>query len=445
MIPSSLAKHLYIRAGKIRGENIDQHLDALKKSQWLSTAELQEIQWRKLVALLNHAFDKSPFYKKRFNEYGITPNDIKTPEDMVKVPLLTKNDIREQFHEMKVTEGSYKFSLAKTSGSTGQALKFYKDRASSGNGRASMYRGHSWYGVEVGDREAKMWGVPIENKEKWVAKVGDYMVNRFRVKSFQLTDNVMQDFVGRMRRFNPKYLMGYSSLVYQFAQYLEGAKIDGSQFALKFVKVTAETLFDDQRKQIETVFNCPVAIEYGATEVGIIAFECPYHGAHIMSESVFVEEIDTGIDSKKEVVITDLNNYYSPIIRYRIGDCARLSDRICRCGRGLPLLEEIVGRTSDVVYKANGVPVHSAIFSYILKDITGRDGGIKQYKIYQEEKGCLRIEIIRSHNYNETTFNHLKKNIYKQLGDNMKLNIVYVDDIQREASGKLRYFVSKVK
>jgi phenylacetate-CoA ligase len=445
MIHPALAKRLYILTGRARGENIDRHLEALKKSQWLTLGELQEMQWRKVVSLLHHAFDNSPFYKRRFNEQGITPKDIQSPSDMVKLQLLTKSELKTHFSDIMVSTGAYRYSVAKTSGSTGLAMKFNKDRNASGHGRAAMYRGHSWYGVDIGDREARL-GVGLLNlREKTLLNIGDYLLNRFRIEDYNLSEENLSYFFNKIERFKPQYLMGFSSMIYQFAQYLETEKINTSSISFKMVKVTAETIHDYQKNLIQEIFHCPVVNEYGAAEVGVISFECPYHSYHITSENVFVEEMNSEIESKKELVITELNNYLSPIIRYRIGDFARLSNNTCQCGRGLPVLEKIEGRISDIVYKTDGSPVHSSIFSYVLKEITGRDGGIKQYKIHQVEKGRLRIDIVKSHAFSEATTTHLKNILYKQLGREMNLDVHYVEQIPREPSGKLRYFVSSIQ
>lgn len=445
MINSYIAKKLYIGGGRILGENVYKCLVKLKKNQWLSMKQLEEIQWIKFLAMVNHAYNFSPFYRKRFDEHGINPKRIATFDDVRRLPIITKTDLQNHYIEMVVSGRPYKYSIAKSSGSTGQAVKFFKDRNASSNGRAAMYLGHSWYGVDIGDREAKLWGVPFDFKERTMAYLGDYLLNRFRGKNFQLTEKTLNDFYRKIESFKPVYLMGYSSLVYEFANFLQSYKIDGSKFALKMVKVTAETLFDYQRKLIENVFQCPVINEYGAAEVGIIAFECPCRGLHSMPEGVFIEEHNAEIGKFKEFIITDLDNFYSPIIRYQIGDYGRLSKRSCRCGRGLPLLESIVGRTSDIVYKSDGSPVHSSVFSYILKNITGKNGGIKQYKVYQKEKGHLEIEYIKGKNFNKNTLDLLFINTKKQLGEDIKITTREVEIIEREKSGKLRYFVSVVK
>lgn len=444
MIGRPLAKGLYTVATRLRGEDVDRNLELLKQSQWFSPQDLRDLQWSKLLSLIDHAIANSPYYGRLFADHGLSRGSISSPDDLRRIPILTKEALRQEFDAIRVNNGRYKYSVAKTSGSTGRALKFYKDRCSSGNGRAAMYRGHTWYGADVGDREAKLWGVAFGLKDRLLMHAGDYLVNRLRARSFDLTDSVLNDFYVRMKRFKPVYLMGYSSLVYQFAKYLADEKIDGSHLALRFVKVTAETLLDFQRQLIEEVFDCPVALEYGAAEVGIVSFECPEHGQHIASENVYVEEMASPAGFASELVITDLNNYLSPIIRYRIADLGRLSSRTCPCGRGLPLLEDIQGRTSDIVYKADGQPVHSSLFSYVLKEITARDGGITQYRIVQEAKGRLRIELVRSERYSAATLDHLTSLLIQQLGRGMALDFQFVDRIARDPSGKLRYFVSRV-
>ncbi len=444
MIFNSAAKYLYIIGGGILGENVDKHLEFLKKSQWFSTDKLKELQWFKLKSLLEHSYNNSPYYRKIFDENGIKLQDINAPQDLGKIPVLTKDDLRIHYKELVVNNGHYKYSIAKSSGSTGQAVKFYKDRNASGNGRAAMYRGHNWYNVDIGDREARLWGVPLNLKGKISAKIGDLLLNRFREKKFYLTEDVMVSFYNNMKIRKPHYLMGYSSLVYEFALFLSNREIDASLFNLKMVKVTAETLHDYQRTVIEKTFQCPLAIEYGAAEVGLIAFECPFHGLHITIEGVFIEELNTSTPSLKELIITDLNNYYTPIIRYQLGDYGSLSNEMCSCGRGLPLLREVVGRTNDIAFTIDGKPIHSSIFSYILKDITGRNGGIKQYKIYQRNIGALEFEIIKDSTFSISTEDYLKKKILENFGRETRISIRYVDVIEREPSGKLRYFVSKI-
>ena len=443
MLNNYIAKRLYITGGKILGDNVDFHLRELQKSQWLPREKLEKLQLDKFVGLINHAYKFSPFYRSKFDASGVHPAEIKSHNDFKKLPILTKSELRKHYKEIVVTNGHYRYTMAKSSGSTGQAVKFFKDRQASGSGRGAMYRGHSWYGLDLGAREARLWGVPLDIKGRLISKLGDFLLNRFRAGSFELNEQVMLNFYKSICRKSPEYLMGYSSLVYEFAYFLGVKGIKAASLGLKMVKVTAETLFDYQREVIESVFRCPVVLEYGAAEVGIIAFECPEHGLHIASEGVLVEELeDSGYDDLQELLITDLDNYYFPIIRYRLGDFGRLSSQSCVCGRESQLLAAVHGRTSDIAYRSDGSPVHSSIFSYLLKDVISRGGGIKQYKVYQNRKGSFDIFVVKGKEFSENTEKYLKDKIVDFFGKDTEVSIQYIDKIKREKSGKLRYFVS---
>lgn len=446
MLNPHFAKLLFLSVENLRGEHIAKYLAELEESQWYSPSEINAMQWEKLKRLLVHSYKNVPWYRDKFTERKLTPDDISTPEDLKLLPILTKADFQNDPKFFLAQDYHSRSSIAKTSGSTGVSVKFYKDRISSGYGRAAMYRGHRWHGVDVGDKEAKLWGVPIRFKERMIHRVGDFFLNRFRELDFSLTDEVMMDFYRKMKKRAPKYMMGYPSMIYQFARFIREKQLN-CDFNIKIIKVTSETLFEEHKALIEKVFKCPVVNEYGAAEAGLIGFECPNHNMHLMSECVFVEEDNKEVlpDGSHEFIVTDLNNYTFPIIRFRLGDVGRLSAKTCDCKRGLPLIESICGRVSDIVYKADGTPVHSSIFSYLLKEITKANGGIRQYKAFQNAVGRLRIEIVRNANYRKETENFLNKIIHNTFGAETELVIDYVDEITRDKSGKLRYFESRIQ
>ncbi len=446
MLPSRMAKKIFFLGGKILGDNVDRHLAMLLKSQWYSRAKLEELQWTKFKLLLQHAYDFSPLYRSKFDAYGIKPSSIQNHSDLSRLPILTKNELRDAGNFILAKGGKYKFSIAKSSGSTGQLVKFYKDRNASGNGRAAMYRGHSWYSVDVGAREAKLCGVAHTVRKKIVTAIGDFLLNRFRQKDINTSSKMFLTFALDMRKRNPEYLMGYSSLVYEFARFVESEGIDLTPLELKMVKVTSETLFDYQREVLERIFKCPVVNEYGAAEAGIIAFECPMHGMHVTVEGVLLEEIDVkGQSEIKEFFVTDLNNFYSPIIRYRLGDLGKMSSQACSCGRGLPLIKNIVGRTGDIVYGTDGASAHSSIFSSILKESTSAvSGGVKQYKVYQRVKGELELNIVKDENFSTDIIDTFERKTRDKLGKKLQIQVKFINSIEREKSGKLRYFVSSL-
>lgn len=445
MLNPYFAKKLFLLAEHIRGEHIQQYLNSLEKSQWYSPSDLKELQLEKLKMLLAHAYQNVPWYRNKFRERNITPDDIITIEDLKLLPILTKFELRHHMKDLLAQGYNGRMSIAKTSGSTGISMKFSKDRKSSGFGRAAMYRGHRWYGVDIGDKEAKLCWVPLNFPKKNVYAFEDFLLNRFRQKSFELNETVLQDFYNKIKRRKPRYLMGFPSMAYQFAQFLKERKIN-SEIGLKIIKVTSETLYDYQRETIKEVFQCPVVNEYGAAETGLMGFECPKHRIHMMSECVILEEDDNDDlgDGSREFIVSDLNNYTLPIIRYKLGDRGRLSNETCECGRGLPLIESIEGRTSDIAYTANMQRVHSSIFSYILKEVHKSVGGIQQLKVYQNRIGYLTLEIVRDSLFTNNTELYLRNFISQYFDRNTIVDVEYVDDIKRDQSGKLRYFESNV-
>lgn len=444
MLNPTFAKWLFFLVEDLRGEHVKQYLEELEKTQWYTPAELKALQWEKLKNLLVHAYQNVPWYNHKFREKKLTPKDISKPKDLKLLPVLTKSDLRDNASFLRAQNYKAKVTIAKTSGSTGISIKFPKDRKSSGYGRAVMYRGHRWHGVDAGDKEAKLYWVSMGLKGRMVQSFGDYFLNRFRQTHFKLTETVMIDFYRKMKKNKPQYIMGYPSMIYECAYYLKENNLI-EQFDLKMIKVTAETLFDYQKELIESVFGCSVVNEYGAAEVGLMGFECPKHNIHVLSECVFVEESDdTSLEGKHEFIVTDLNNFAFPIIRYKLGDSGKLSEKICSCGRGHQLLETVQGRISDIVYKADGTPVHSSLFSYILKELTKLEAGIKQYKVYQHSLGHLWIEIVKDSHFTKDSELMLEEIIRKTFDQDTRMEIDFVNEITRDKSGKLRYFESKI-
>lgn len=442
MLNPALAKWCLLLAEVLRGEPLGRYVKELEGTQWLSRDRLDELQWARFKAVLAHAYETVPWYRRALHERCITPADIKGPADTVLLPVVTREDLRQRPAEFLSAHHGARTTVAKTSGSTGVALRFPKDHRSSGYGRAAMYRGHGWHGIDIGEKEAKLWGLPLPLMDRAKGRIGDFFLNRFRQRSYELTDAVLMDFYHQLERKQPRYLMAYPSMAYAFAVFMAERDLP-RRFQLAIVKVTSEMMPEYQRRTIERVLGCPVVNEYGSAETGLIGFECERRGIHVMSECVLIEEDPApSFDECHEFIITDLNNYTYPFIRYRLGDRGKLSPGRCECGRDLPLINTIQGRISDVAYKADGTPVHSSIFSYLLKEVEHAGGGVRQYKILQHVAGQLDMRIVKSAAYSARTESLLTKLVRQTFGADMKIAFEYVDRIPREPSGKLRYFES---
>jgi len=423
-------------------------LKDLKETQYYSKEKLLKLQWNKLKKMLDYAWRNVPYYQEVFKKTGIFPQEINNYQDFMKIPFLTKEKVRENSLTLKSKDYSGKIISYGSSGSTGEPLMLNLSPSLQGSSRAAQYRGFSWYGIKFGERGAKIWGIPLVFKERYSEKIKDWMMNRNRLSAFNLSKEEMDKFFKKCQRLKIRYLYGYASALYKFSAFLKEKKIDGRILNLKAVISTAEILYDFQREFISSAFGCPLANEYGAAEAGIIAFECPEGSMHITSENVYLEIIKNNKPARLgelgEIVVTTLENFYSPLIRYRLGDLGILTDKKCQCGWTLPLIEIVQGRNNDMVITPDNRYLHSEVFSYINRTLLNSGRGIKEFKIIQESKKNLLVLITKEPNLDEEAISFLKKEIYKYMSREMIITTQLVDEIPREKSGKIRYFVSEL-
>lgn len=416
-----------------------------ERAERMSKDELIAYQWRKLQRLIKHAVSFSPYYRELFSKIGAEPEDIKDTASFKQIPVLTKKIIRARGEDILATPHPRFLNEAKTSGSTGQPLKIFKDPVGRASTYAAMYRGHMWHGVDVGAKEARLWNVPGERLNRGKTKIKDIALNRFRQNNSQANVRTFAAFYQKMKRFHPEYLMGYPSLIYQFARYL--AKVGGVARTLKllFVKCTAEVIYDYQKELIEEVFGCPCISEYGSTESGIISFECPARKQHLMTYSVFVEFIENDFpvhNAAKKIITTNLHNMSFPIIRYDIGDFGCPEDGICDCGRPLPMIKHILGRTHDIIIGANGERFHSSILSDSLKELIAGDFPLKEIRFVQKERGKIQINLIESDGLLSEHIELTRETIQELFKGYIKVEIEKISEMPRDPSGKFGYFIS---
>ena len=445
---TALAKSVYRFIQWCRKEPVLRVLDELEKSQWYPAERLRDLQWARLIRLLGHAYDTVPFYRERFQALGLRPQDVHSPADFACIPVLTKEGLRTQRSRLLSSAGPGRISAMATSGSSGDPLTVIRDRNSTAYHRAAKYRGHRWFGIDIGTREARLWGVPVDLPTRMQEWVKDLVMNRIRASAYKLDEGNLYRFYLRTVRSRPVYLFGYTSLVYEFARFILAEGLDGRNLELKAAIVTSETLHDFQREAIEAALGCPAVNEFGCTETGIIAFQCPQGGMHVPVEAVYVEiEPDnlTGSPDLGRVILTDLHNYAMPIIRYDVGDLAAFSKGSCPCGRALPLLKDIVGRTSDIIVTPDGRRIHTIIFYYILYGLESRGGGIKKFQVVRDAPHSYIMKLVKDTNFREEDFTLIKRKIAAYLGSQVEMRYQFVDSIEYAGAGKHRDFVDLVR
>jgi phenylacetate-CoA ligase len=260
-----------------------------------------------------------------------------------------------------------------------------------------------------------------------------------------MSDEKLDRFVERIGKRRPKMLFGYPSALAHIARHAEQRGVALNRLGIRVAFVTSEKLYEEQKRDIERVFGCRVANGYGGRDAGFIAHECPSGGMHITAEDIIVEIVDEsgqalGLDRPGEIVVTHLATRDFPFIRYRTGDVGVLSGETCSCGRGLPLLKEIQGRSTDFVVAQDGTVMHGLALVYVVRDIPG----VRQFKVIQESLERTRVLITTDEAFREKDIERIRLGIGQRLGSQVDVQIDRVRQIPREASGKYRYIVSHV-
>jgi phenylacetate-CoA ligase len=421
------------------------YLRELEQNQWLSQDELRHLEWQKLKQLLDHAYANVPFYHERFTQVGLTPADIQTRADFCRVPLLSKDDIRTHVDDL-IAQNYPKSRMRRdsTSGSTGIPLVVYHDHHSVPLDNAAFTRSRRWFGVEPGDKAAWIWGRKDDlPADVWSARLITALKRERWFNAFRVSDEEMQGFAQMLAEWQPDYLVGYATSIYHFARYVSSHHI--SKIHFKAVETTAGTLFPYQRQVIEETFGCKVFDRYGSHEVGHIAAECEHGRMHIFCDVAYVEVLSNGKPTSKkeigEIVVTPLYNYGMPLIRFRIGDAGILDTRACPCGRGLPILRELVGRTNSIITLPSGKYLYGGIFLTILEDILE----IQQFRVYQPARDKLEILLEKGDGFSQETIGLVRRRAIKLLADeSVEVSILATDEILPTANGKYLVTTSDV-
>jgi len=430
---------------RLKGHSTVAVRNALEISQWWSPERLAAAQFARLEALLRNANDTVPYYRDLFRRIGFDPRAMTGLADLERLPFLTKADIRANTGALKATTATG-LARSNTGGSSGEPLVFFLGKERVSHDVAAKWRATRWWGVDIGDREIVVWGSPIElHAQDFVRKLRDTVLRTRLLPAFEMSDAKLDDFVAAIRDVRPSMLFGYPSALARIARHAATRGIPLNALGIKVAFVTSERLYDDQRAAIESGFGCLVANGYGGRDAGFIAHACPQGGMHITTEDIIVETI--GADGRPvragesgEIVVTHLASRDFPFIRYRTGDFGVLDTQLCACGRGLPLLREIQGRSTDFVVAADGTPMHGLALIYVIRDLPG----IAAFKIIQETAMLTRVQIVPGDSFDPATTQTIVQGLRARLGANVEVTVEEVAAIAPEASGKYRYVVSKV-
>lgn len=423
---------------------------ALKQTEWLPAQQVRELQELKLKRLLNHCYNHVPYYRELFDRNQIEIDDIKTIEDLTKLPFLSKNDVRENlyfdlFSDNHLKKDIYRIS---TSGSTGEPFVTYADRTQLEIRFATTLRALEWTGWRMGDKQARLWHQTIGMSASQVIreKIDSWFMRRLFIPAYEMKDENLKEFVRKISSHKPVLVDGYAESFNFLAQYV--SKYDIPEFRPKSIMTSAQVMPEQVRDLIQKKFGSKVFDKYGSREFSGIAYECDHqNGHHIMAESYIVEILKDGRLAKPgetgEIVITDLNNYSVPLIRYRIGDLAVAMDNslTCSCGRGLPRIGKIEGRSQALILGANKSWIPGAFFAHYFKEY---DYAIRQFQIVQEKLGEIELKIIKGEQYSDTAIEEILAGLKKFLGEGMIIHLNFVEEIPLVKTGKRTAIISKL-
>lgn len=425
--------------------------DVLQRTQWLSPAQIRQLQEQKLQRLIHHACDHVAYYRDLFQQNGLKPSDIESIADLSRIPLLSKDDVRANIYFSLLSDTYDKGRVLKvsTSGSTGEPFVCYADQRQLEQRWAATQRSMEWTGYRFGDRQVRLWHQTVGMKPTQVLRerLDAFFNRRIFIPAFRMSEANIVRTLQEIDRYEPVLLDGYAESFNLLALYTKVVPIRKAR--PKGIMSSAQVLPPQSRKAIEEAFHCSVFDKYGSREFSGIAYECPAHqGHHIVAENFIVEILKDGRPARPgetgEVVITDLNNYCMPLIRYRIGDLAVAfdPDQACACGRGLPLIGSIEGRVQAIIVNGEGVYLPGTFFAHFFKD---HDQVVRQYQIVQEEDRRISLKIVKADDFDADEFERMIRDLRVHLGQATPLDLDFVDHIPMVRTGKQQGSISRLK
>jgi phenylacetate-CoA ligase len=430
--------------------DVEHYYETLRKTQWLSLAQMRELQDEKLRRLIRHCYRNVPFYRARMQAAKLRPEDIRGQADLHKLPFVTKDDVRQHLYFDIMSENHDKSQVLKitTSGSTGEPFVCYADRAQLEVRWAATLRAQEWTGYKFGDPTVRLWHqtIGMTKEQAFREHLDAALTNRTFIPVFEISDKNLARMVRTIAGVRPVLMDGYAEALDFLAHYVKSAgSVDVRPRA---IMSSAQTLPLPSRRVIEEAFGCKVFDKYGSREFSGIAYECEAHeGHHVVSEAYIVEILKGGQPAAPgevgEVVITDLNNFCMPFVRYRIGDLAEAVDpnAACRCGRGSPRVGAIEGRVQSIILGTDGRYLPGTFFAHYLKEF---DYAIKRFQVVQDAPGAITFKIVKGGRFSQDVLAEVLDTFRSHLGKEIRIDVEYVDNLAMIRTGKHVASVSKL-
>lgn len=397
---------------------------------------------KQLQAIVAFHLEHTPFYNTLCQ--GIDTKDWSA------LPVLTKANLQQPL----ANRLSDKYTLKtvhkhKTSGSSGTPFEFAKDNFAHAMTWVTFMQRYSWFNIDLNtSKQARFYGIPLDTNGYYKERLKDCLGNRFRFSVFDLSDAALNKVLHKFKRKKFNYINGYTSAIVQFAKFLKRNNIVLKDVCptLTVCIVTSEMLFDDDKKLLETQFNIPIVNEYGAAELGLIAFEDQDDNWIVNTNHLYVEILDNNnqpvpYGQPGKIVVTDLYNRAHPFIRYELGDLGQLSTKSTL---QRPILESLIGRTSDFITLPSGKIAAGLTFYYVTKTVMTKDANVKEFIVEQIKEDTFKIDYVATEALSKTQQKAVQLAVDKYLEPNLNLIFEQKTILEREVSGKLKQFKSRL-
>jgi phenylacetate-CoA ligase len=419
----------------------------LKNTEYCTREELDNLQLLRLRKMLQHAYIHVPYYKRAFDKVGFKPLEMQALSDLARVPLLSKADVRQNVHFSLFSDTHVKKQMHRinTSGSTGEPFVCYADKFQLEMRFATTLRALEMSGWEFGDRQIRLWHQTLGMSpiQAFKEKTDALFMRRKFIPAFEMTEESIQVLMRTIEKFKPILIDGYAESL----NLISIASSSKAAHSPKAVMSSAQQLTDSTRSRIEAQFGAKVLDKYGSREFSGIAYQClDSANHHVQDESYIVEILVDGRTALPgeigEIVITDMNNFSMPLIRYRIGDLAKaVEQEACRCGRSHKQIGEITGRTQALIACKNGVWLPGTFFAHFFKDY---DFAIRHYQVVQETIDGFEVRVVPNPQFNQSIESEIIRELHTYTGQGTQIKVVLVDEIPLLKTGKRTPVISKV-
>tara|TARA_B110000211_G_scaffold154348_1_gene175173 strand:+ start:1218 stop:2537 length:1320 start_codon:yes stop_codon:yes gene_type:complete len=439
-----MRRFLIVLAWKLKGLNVNKLFVELKQKESWTSQEWSEHQNLLFLAFVKYCYQKVPYYKELFDSINLTLADISSIDDIKKIPVLTKDLVRENTDKLIVTEYfDAKFALH-TTGSTGSPLTYYGSKERSQHIVAGLWRLYARCGWQPGEQVASIWGFKKHDQPGWKMKLRDYLSGITHLNAWKANEADFEKWFEAIKRKNVRIIMCYGSSGSRFASWM--LNNNKTYNGLRGAFSTSEKLYGHQKLQMEQAFNCPVFDMYGCGEVTHLACSCKNNKMHLNPDMSIVEEGPLGSDGQSSLIVTGLTNHTMPFLRYQNGDAGSLTDEKCTCGLNTPLMELKVSRLSDVFTFSDGKKYPSLYF--VLRLYKEGFDGVELFQFHQDKLDHIFLRIVKNDRFSDNTHNNILQainEIQEHINQTAVVELIYQVYIEQSATSKHYYAKSDVR